>query len=35
MKVYIANGWDKLRLKDPDHRVHDNHLLKQNLNDEN
>ena len=35
VKVYIANGWDKSRLKDPDQGVHDNNLLKQNLNDEN
>ena len=35
VKVYIANGWDKSRLKDPDQGVHHNNLLKQNLNDKN
>ena len=35
VKVYIANDWDKSRLKDPDQGMHHNNLLKQNLNDEN
>ena len=34
VRVYIDNGWDKSRLKDPDNGIHHTLLLKENLDQE-
>ena len=34
IRVYIDNGWDKSRLKDPDNGIHHTLLLKENLDQE-